>query len=231
LTLHAEGGNWLALSNFQPDQGLGITGQEARLDIVKPGTPDWSFDEADVLAQVFTTVPGGLDQAWAPIKFDLTPWAGQQVKIRFRWIMGETYQDSAIDNVKILNRAPVKQVDNSQPVISSAKLGAHRFYAATSGTELMAATKKGGTKLTFNLSEAATIRVSLKRYSSKGWATTAGTATLTGVPGANASSFAARLSAKKPLAPGKYMILLTPTDAAGNSGQPTELVIRVLTPR
>jgi hypothetical protein len=72
----------------------------------------------------------------------------------------------------------------------------------------------------------------LKKYSTatKKWTAVGGPSTLAGVPGANKTKFTGRLG-KRALSPGRYALLVTAQDAAGNTSSPAEMVVRVLRPR
>lgn len=237
------GFNWTPSSPPELQRSGGsplISTEEARIDVMPAGANPWSIDPADILGTVFA-VEGGTSTVydWQTKTFDLSPWAGQTVRLRFGWTMGQQYLDFYIDNVRIYDPTPpppppVPPVpDTTAPVISNAKLSDHRFESGRSGSGLMTAARSRGATLTYDLSEAATVGVSLRKYSprSSTWSPVAGTSTLTGVAGPNRARLNARLSSRKPLSPGKYMLLLTPVDAAGNAGSPTELVVRVLRPR
>ncbi|MGH2905883.1 MAG: hypothetical protein ACRDKI_03835 [Solirubrobacterales bacterium] len=206
--------------------GTSITTQEARIDVMKPSADPWSIDPADILGTVFQTENGtSTTYDWQNKTFDLTPWAGQTVRLRAGWTMGNWYLDFAVDNVKVTEVLPV-------PVISNPKLTTHRFEAARKGSTILSAARSYGTTLTYDLSKPATVGLKLEKYSAKRtWLPVAGSASLAGVAGANTAKLSARLSAKRPLSPGKYKLLLTPVDSAGNVGAPTEVVVRVLTPR
>lgn len=242
FTAVTQGGStpWESSAPPQLDHDTGpvmIETQEARIDVMAPGSDPWSIDPADILGTVFATESGTTTAyGWQDLTYDLTPWAGQTVRLRFAWTMGDWYLDFAFDNVRIYDPTPPPPPpvpDTTAPVISNAKLSDHRFESERSGSGLMTASRSRGATLTYDLSEAATVGVSLRKYSatSSTWSPMAGTATLAGVAGSNRARLNARLSFRKPLSPGKYMLLLTPVDAAGNAGPSTELVVRVLRPR
>lgn len=214
---------------------IGENGQEARIDIMRSGTPAWPYAPgADILQNIFITETGTqTPYPWQDKKVDLSSFAGQTVQLRFSWIMREANMYFGIDNVDVYDATPPPVPDTTPPVISNAKMSAHRFLSMTSGSKLFTAARSRGANLTFDLSEAATVQLAVKRYSSSGTMADVDTAstTLDGVLGPNKGKFTARLSAKKALAPGKYLIRLTPRDAAGNVGNSADLVVRVLKPR
>lgn len=230
------GYSWTSSSppQLQHSNGTTITSEEARIDVMKPGSDPWSIDPADILGTVFETENGtGTVYNWQTVTYDLSQWAGQTVRIRFAWTMGLQYLDFDVDNVRIYDPTPPPVPDTTAPAISNISLSSHRFESARSGSGLMTAARTRGATLTYDLSEAATVGVTLKKYSnsSRTWSPVAGSASLTGVAGANRASITARLSSKRALRPGKYALVLTPVDAAGNSGAPAEIVVRILNPR
>src|SRR5213080_4505360 len=63
---------------------MGAPNQQYRVDIMKPGAAVNSMATADILANVFKTQPGDpVSKAPTPYTFDLTPYGGQTVRIRF----------------------------------------------------------------------------------------------------------------------------------------------------
>jgi hypothetical protein len=117
-------------------------------------------------------------------------------------------------------------------VFKSLTLSTHRFESMPKGSKLFAA-RSHGAKLNFDLTEDASIAVSLKKYSvaKDSWSPVPGSATLVGKAGPNSTKFTAKLNRRKPLAPGEYMLVFRPEGSAGNVGVQSVRVIRVLRPR
>lgn len=131
---------------------------------------------------------------------------------------------------------PITPADVSAPAITSAKLSNKTFAIDKKTNALSAAKTKKGTKISFSLSEAATVKLAFqsistgrrsgskcvkktsKNRSAKPCTITKTTATarLTGTAGSNSKSFGGKIGSKT-LKPGKYQLVITATDAAGNS--------------
>jgi hypothetical protein len=101
------------------DQLGGQANQQLRIDVVKPGAPIESLDPADVLTTVFRTRPGD-PQSMAPtwIAADLSPFAGQTVRLRIANAVHEELFTAGIDAVA---------VDSVPPGQSLPPLGSSRF--------------------------------------------------------------------------------------------------------
>jgi len=76
--------------------------QQYRVDVMKPGAPIDSVNPADILATVFKTAPGG-PQQMSPTLFsvDLTPFAGQTVRLRMAEVDNLFFFNGAVDAVSI----------------------------------------------------------------------------------------------------------------------------------
>ncbi len=110
--------------------------------------------------------------------------------------------------------------DATAPVLSRARLSTSRIKAAKKGATIA---RKAGAKLTFSLSEAAAVRVSVLR----GAKTLGPGATIAGQAGRTMRTFTGRLGAKR-LKPGRYKLQLGTVDAAGNAGRPVRLRFRIV---
>ena len=71
----------------------------------------------------------------------------------------------------------------------------------------------------FTLSEPASVTVRFERVRGKRAVRVPGTIRLKLAAGARAIRFAGRISSTRKLRPGAYRIVLTPTDATGNTGR------------
>jgi hypothetical protein len=133
--------------------------------------------------------------------------------------------------------------DTTAPVITAASLSRTRFRAGAAPTAL-GARAKAGTKVRVSLSEPATLalrvdrllagrrregRCSRRARSGTRCTISRHRATLTRALAAGASSiaFSGRIGSHK-LAPGRYRIVLTATDAAGNRSRPERLGFRLV---
>ncbi len=132
--------------------------------------------------------------------------------------------------------------DTVKPVASALTVGPAAFPAASRGASLAARKprkpRKTGTKVSYRLSEAASVRFTVeraragrrvgrrclaptranrKRPKCTRFTAAAGSFTHSGKPGANSFRFSGRIGGRK-LAPGAYRLVAVPTDAAGNRG-------------
>ncbi len=78
--------------------------QQARIDIMDPTAVDpFSVAPADVLANLFQTNPGDPNSlGYTPLTFDLTPFAGQTIRLRFAVVTTIDVFNFAVDDVQIL---------------------------------------------------------------------------------------------------------------------------------
>jgi secreted trypsin-like serine protease len=110
---------------------------------------------------------------------------------------------------------PAAPRDATAPVLSGVRLSTSRIKAAKKGATIA---RKAGARLRFSLSEAAAVRVSVRRR-----ARTLGPgATIAGQAGRTTRTFTGRMGAKR-LEPGRYTLQLGAVDAAGNAGKPVRL--------
>jgi hypothetical protein len=117
--------------------------------------------------------------------------------------------------------------DRQKPVLSKLKSKPKRFKAATKRKP------KRGTNVTFALSEAASVRLTVERCGKRKrgrcvrWKALKGGLTKPGVKGANKIRFNGRLRGKA-LKAGGYRLVLKPTDGAANVGKVAHAAIVVL---
>lgn len=116
--------------------------------------------------------------------------------------------------------------DRQKPVLTKLKAKPKRFKAATRRKP------KRGTNVSFTLSEAARVRLTVERCAKRKrgrcvrWATLTGGLTKPGVQGANELRFDGRLRGRA-LVAGGYRLVVTPTDAAANRGKAVRVAIVV----
>ena len=76
--------------------------QQYRVDIIDPNAVLTSVNSGDVYANIFQTVIGDpLSLAPVQITYDLTPWAGQTVRLRFASVETIFFLRTAVDDVQI----------------------------------------------------------------------------------------------------------------------------------
>src|SRR4051794_2023403 len=115
--------------------------------------------------------------------------------------------------------------DTTAPGITGAKLSATRFRIATRRTAVSSAVKRG-TSVGFTLSENAATTIAIV----KGTRTVITLTRAKTTKGANLIAFTGR-TAKAKLKPGRYKLVLTAADAAGNRSKPITLSFSVLSGR
>ncbi len=102
MTLYTH--NW-APAYYSPQSlcyNCGFPNQQYRVDIMLPGADLLSVDPADILYTVFQTMPGDpSDIPPAPYNVDLTPWAGQTVRLRFAEADNALWFNGSVDDIKL----------------------------------------------------------------------------------------------------------------------------------
>ncbi len=92
---------------------------------MRPGSPIESLNPADILATAFRAQPGGptsMQPTW--ISADLSPFAGQTVRLRFATAAHEELFTAGVDAVA---------VDSTPPGKNPPPLGSNRFEVVTGG--------------------------------------------------------------------------------------------------
>ncbi len=85
----------------------GQKNQQFRIDVMKPGAPIESLDPADILRTVFQTNPGDpVKMAPTKLTADLTPFAGQTVRLRVAVAVHEEVLNAGVDAVSISSNPP-----------------------------------------------------------------------------------------------------------------------------
>lgn len=110
-----------SLDTLSVDDGIlaGGQNQQFRVDVMRAGSPIESLGPGDVLATAFRTQPGGppsLAPTW--VSADLSPFAGQTVRVRVAAVAHEELLTGGVDAVA---------VDSSAPGTPLPPLGSNRF--------------------------------------------------------------------------------------------------------
>jgi hypothetical protein len=80
--------------------------QQFRIDVMRAGSPIESLDPADILTTLYGSHPGDpLTMKPTPLTADLTPWAGQAVRIRVAVAAQEEILNAGVDAVAITSSA------------------------------------------------------------------------------------------------------------------------------
>lgn len=108
------------------DEGVlgGQSNQQFRIDVMKPDAPIESVDPTDILRTLFQTKPGD-PQRMQPTKVtaDLSPFAGQTVRLRIANAVHEEVFNAGVDAVSISSTAPGQSPPRgSKPGASSNRL-------------------------------------------------------------------------------------------------------------
>jgi hypothetical protein len=77
--------------------------QQFRVDVLAPTAAADSMADADLRATVFETRPDApARRGSTPIRYDLSPWAGQTVRLRIATAGNQTPLRAGIDNVRLV---------------------------------------------------------------------------------------------------------------------------------
>jgi hypothetical protein len=116
------------------------------------------------------------------------------------------------------------------PTLSHASIKPRRWHAGSALPHIARARRAGAT-IRFTLSDAATVRMSFTRAHVRARAAKAASMLLHAHAGANAVRFQGRLSRRRRLHPGRYVLRLSATDALGSTSKPTAIRFTVLRKR
>jgi adhesin HecA-like repeat protein len=84
------------------DHGVGAANQQVRVDVMDPAAPVDSLAPQDVLATIFRTRPGDtVAFGPQPMSFDLSPWAGRTVRLRFAAVDNQAGLHAIVDDVRL----------------------------------------------------------------------------------------------------------------------------------
>jgi hypothetical protein len=99
--------NWTGNPSGNEGEGEEQDNQQYRVDVMKPSAPVDSISPSDILATIFATKEGD-PEAMGPTQFnaDLTPFAGQTVRLRFAQTDNVFFFNAGVDNVSILSTPP-----------------------------------------------------------------------------------------------------------------------------
>jgi hypothetical protein len=109
LSLYAYYRSTEAIAHPTPDSlsSSGGSNQQYRIDVVKPSAPLDSIDPADILVPVFRTATGDPQTLAPTIKTaDLSPFAGQTVRLRFAEADNQGPLNASTDAVSIASTPP-----------------------------------------------------------------------------------------------------------------------------
>jgi len=96
--------------------------QQYRIDVMNPAAPVDSVNPSDILATVFATKTGDPEEVGpSSLTVDLTPFAGQTVRLRFAEVDTRGYFAAGIDNVAIASTPPSNVIVLGKPLLNKKK--------------------------------------------------------------------------------------------------------------
>jgi HpiC1 cyclase len=113
---------------------FGEPNQQYRIDIMKPSAPVDSVASGNVLLNVFRTLPGDpLTKAPTTTTADLSPFAGQTVRIRFAEVDNQFYFQASVDAVSIesVPRNEPPDCSQAEPSVGTLWPPNHKMRAVT----------------------------------------------------------------------------------------------------
>lgn len=120
--------------------------QQLRVDVMRAGTPIESLNPADILTTVFANKNGD-PQSMLPTLFtvDLTPFAGQIVKLRIANAVQENVFNAAVDGVSITSTPPSNAIARGKLTLNKSN-GTGKLAVTVPGPGTLTAVGKGKTK-------------------------------------------------------------------------------------
>jgi len=96
--------------------------QQYRIDVIKPTAPITTLEPVDILATVFATGTGApVEMAATNFTVDLTPFAGQTVRLRFVEVDNNGPLNAGTDSVSIVSTPPSNAVMLGKPALNKKK--------------------------------------------------------------------------------------------------------------
>jgi hypothetical protein len=99
-----------------------LPNQQYRIDVMSPAAPIESVNPADILATVFATKTGDPEELGpTPLTVNLTPFAGQTVRLRFAEVDNQLFFNAGTDSVAITSTPPSNAITLGKPVLNKKK--------------------------------------------------------------------------------------------------------------
>lgn len=185
--------------------------QQYRVDVMSPAAPVNSVNPADILATVFATKTDDPQEIGpTALTADLTPFAGQTVRLRFAEVDNRNYFAAGTDSVAIASTPPPNTITLGKPILNKKK-GTAKLPVAVPGAGIL---KVADVKKTKKRVKAKTVQV-----------TAAGTINLPVKPTKSARK---ALASKGKL---KIKVAVTFTPTGGFAGTTTRKLALKLTPK
>lgn len=186
--------------------GLSCTDPDAGFGAEPPTATPIESDAIEIVARPSHGTIGGI-QGGAVIYTSGKDFSGADT---FTYTAGDGSSDAAPATVTVRVDSNRVGGDRTPPSISGLGLAPKRWRL---GHRLASISRLGvGTTISFRLSEAARVTLAFKRTSGRG----AGSISVSGRAGLNHVRFQGRLDRRRTLAPGRYRLLVSARDAAGN---------------
>jgi len=121
--------------------------QQMRVDVMKPSAPIDSVNPSDILTTVFANKNGD-SQTLVPTPFsvDLTPFAGQTVRLRAAVAAGDYYFNGGVDAVSLTSTPPSNAISRGKLTLNKKK-GTGRLKINVPGAGTLNVVGKGKKKL------------------------------------------------------------------------------------
>jgi hypothetical protein len=148
------------------DGSSGQENQQLRIDVMRPGTPIESLNPADILTTVFANKIGD-PQLMFPTQFiaDLTPFAGQIVRLRIANAVQEEIFNTGIDAVSITSTPPSNAITRGKLTLNKSN-GTGKLAINVPGPGTLVAVGKAKTKkvrrASITAAAAGTVKLPLK---------------------------------------------------------------------
>jgi hypothetical protein len=125
------------------DNSSGQENQQLRIDVMRPGTAIESLNPADILATVFANKVGD-PQFLAPTQLaaDLTPFAGQTVRLRIANAVQEEVFNTGVDGVSITSTPPSNAITRGKLTLNKGN-GTAKLAITVPGPGTLVAVGKG----------------------------------------------------------------------------------------
>lgn len=149
LTLYYRSDDLIAVPSPNTLASNGSSGQpnqQLRVDVMRPGTPIESLNPADILATIFANKNGD-PTFMSPTLFtaDLTPFAGQTVRLRIANAVQEDVFNAGLDGVSITSTPPSNAITRGKLTLNKSN-GTGKLAISVPGPGTLTAVGKGKTK-------------------------------------------------------------------------------------
>lgn len=126
--------------------GAAEDNQQVRVDVMRPGTPIESLNPADILATAFASKTGD-SEVMLPTQLtaDLTPFAGQTVRLRIANAVQDNYFNVGLDAVSITSTPPSNAITRGKLSLNKKK-GTAKLAINVPGPGTLVAVGKGKSK-------------------------------------------------------------------------------------